>query len=138
MVDMEVVKKRLTQLSISLNKIERFQGLSLEEYLKDDIVQDVVEYNLFISINMMIDLATHIVVDNKMGAPNSLAETFVILYKANCITKENLKTYRNMVGLRNLLSHEYIDIDKKIIYDVMKNRLGDIKSFILFINKKLT
>ncbi len=137
MVDMEVIKKRLTQLSIALNKIERFQSLSLEEFLKDDMVQDVVEYNLFISINMMIDLATHIVVDNKMGAPNNLAEAFVILYKENYITEESLKIYRNMVGLRNLLAHEYINIDKKIIYDVMKNRLGDIKSFVLFINEKL-
>lgn len=62
MVDVEVIKQRLNQLSTSINKIERFKEISLEEFLKDDIIQDVVEYNLFIAINMMIDIATHIVV----------------------------------------------------------------------------
>lgn len=28
--------------------IERFKDISLEEFLKDDIIQDIVEYNLFI------------------------------------------------------------------------------------------
>ncbi|MCG4583665.1 DUF86 domain-containing protein, partial [Anaerosalibacter bizertensis] len=61
MVDVEVIKQRLNQLSTSINKIERFKEISLEGFLKDDIIQDVVEYNLFIAINMMIDIATHIV-----------------------------------------------------------------------------
>lgn len=47
MVNMDVIKKRLNQLSNSLNKMERFKNISLDEFLKDDIVQDVVEYNLF-------------------------------------------------------------------------------------------
>ena len=37
-----------------------------------------------------------------------------------------------MVGLRNILSHEYLKIDKMIIYDILKNNLVDIKKFIIF------
>ena len=39
MVDVEVIKQRLNQLSTSINKIERFKEMSLEEFLKDDIIQ---------------------------------------------------------------------------------------------------
>lgn len=46
MVNIDIVKKRLNQLSTSLNKMERFKNISLEEFLKDDIVQDVVEYKV--------------------------------------------------------------------------------------------
>ncbi len=35
MVDVEVIKQRLVQLSTYLNKIERFKDLSLEEFLND-------------------------------------------------------------------------------------------------------
>ena len=77
MVNIDVIKKRLNQLSTSLNKIERFKDISVEEFLNDDIIQDVVEYNLFIAINMMIDIATHIVVDNNMGNPETLGGAFV-------------------------------------------------------------
>lgn len=134
MVNVEVIKQRLNQLSTSLNKIERFREISLEEFLQDDIIQDVVEYNLFIAINMMIDIATHIVVDNNMGNPETLGEAFSILNKEKYLNDDEAKIYRNMVGLRNLLSHEYLKIDKKIIYDVLKNNLVDIKKFIIFIH----
>ncbi len=134
MVDVEVIKQRLNQLSNSINKIERFKEISLEEFLKDDIIQDVVEYNLFIAINMMIDIATHIVVDNNMGSPETLGEAFNILNKKKYLNDEETKVYRNMVGLRNILSHEYINIDKKIIYSILKNNLIDIKKFVIFVN----
>ena len=134
MVNIELIKQRLNQLSISLNKIERFKNISLEEFLQDDIIQDVVEYNLFIAINMMIDIATHIVVDNNIGKPETLGEAFNILNKEKYLSDNETKTYRNMVGLRNILSHEYIKIDKKIIYDILQNNLIDIKKFIIFIN----
>ena len=134
MVDVEVIKQRLNQLSTSINKIERFKEISLEEFLKDDIKQDVVEYNLFIAINMMIDIATHIVVDNNMGSPETLGEAFNILNKEKHLNDEETKVYRNMVGLRNILSHEYINIDKKIIYSILKNNLIDIKKFVIFVN----
>jgi len=134
MVDVEVIKQRLNQLSTSINKIERFKEISLEEFLKDDIIQDVVEYNLFIAINMMIDIATHIVVDNNMGSPETLGESFNILNKEKYLNDEETKVYRNMLGLRNILSHEYINIDKKIIYSILKNNLIDIKKFVIFVN----
>ncbi len=134
MVDVEVIKQRLNQLSTSINKIERFKEISLEEFLKDDIIQDVVEYNLFIAINMMIDIATHIVVDNNMGSPETLGEAFNILNKEKYLNDEETKVYRNMVGLRNILSHQYINIDKKIIYSILKNNLIDIKKFVIFVN----
>ena len=133
-VYIEVIKQRLNQLSTSINKIERFKEVSLEEFLQDDIIQDVVEYNLFIAINMMIDIATHIVIDNNIGNPETLEEAFSILNKEKYIDDDETKIYRNMVGLRNILSHEYLKIDKRIIYNVLKNNLVDIKKFIIFIN----
>jgi len=33
MVNIDVIKKRLNQLSASLNKMERFKDISLEEFL---------------------------------------------------------------------------------------------------------
>lgn len=135
MVNIDVIKKRLGQLSVSLKKIERFKDISYEEFLDDDMIQDVIEYNLFISINMMIDIATHIVVDNNMGTPETLGEAFDILNKKQYLSDERTKIYRNMVGLRNILSHEYVSIDKKIIFNILKESLIDIKRFIIFIDE---
>ncbi|QAT61489.1 DUF86 domain-containing protein [Acidilutibacter cellobiosedens] len=134
MVNIEVIKQRLNQLSASLNKIERYKNLPLEKFLKDDIAQDVVEYNLFIAINMMVDIATHIVVDNNMGNPEILGDAFEILNNKKYLEDKETKIYKNMVGLRNILSHEYLKIDKEIIYEILQYNLTDIKKFIIFVN----
>ncbi|NLM96953.1 MAG: DUF86 domain-containing protein [Halanaerobiaceae bacterium] len=134
MVNVEVIKQRLDKLSGALKKIERYKEISLEDFLQDDIIQDVVEYNLFIAINMMIDIATHIVVDNNLGSPETFGDAFSILHKEKLLGDQELKIYRSMVGLRNILAHEYLEIDKKIIYGIIKNNLNDIKKFIIFVH----
>lgn len=39
-----------------------------------------------------------------------------------------------IVGLRNVLFHEHLKMDKRIIYSVLRNNLVDIKKFIISIN----
>ncbi|WP_296865712.1 DUF86 domain-containing protein [Thermosyntropha sp.] len=120
MVKAEVIKKRLEKIYVCLVKIQKYQHLSWDEFLQNDVAQDVVEYNLFNVINMMTDIALHIVADNRLGNADSMTEAFEILYNHKYISKNDLKTYKNMIGLRNILAHEYVNLDKKIIYDVMK------------------
>ncbi len=96
----------------------------------------MVEYNLFISINMMIDIATHIVVDHNMGKPNTLSEAFDILLQERYIDETDAEIYKNMVGFRNILSHEYIKINKEIVYEILKNNVDDLRKFILFIHNE--
>jgi uncharacterized protein YutE (UPF0331/DUF86 family) len=134
MVNVKVLKKRIIQLDTSIKKIERYKDLEFEEFLKNNIVQDVIEYNLFISINMISDMAFHITVDNNMGNPETLADSFEILWKENYLSTEESNQYTKMIGMRNILAHEYLEIDKKIIYNSMKNCIDDLKRFILFVS----
>ncbi len=135
MVNINVIKQRLSQLDESIKRIEKYNHLTFDQYIKNDIAQDVTEYNLFIAINMISDMATHIVVDNNLGNPKTLGESFDILWKKNYINKKEAKKYKKMVGLRNILAHEYLDINKRIIYDSIKNKTEDLREFILFISE---
>lgn len=136
MVKSDVLRRRLEQLNISLRKLQRYKSITFEEFLEDDVIQDVVEYNLFISINMMVDIAMHIVVDEKLGSTDNMREAFEILYNEKFISKEDMINYKNMIAFRNILSHEYVKIDKEIVYNIMKNNLVDFKNFIVFVTEK--
>lgn len=70
----------------------------------------------------------------EVGNPKMLGEAFDILNSKKYLSDEDTRVYKNMVGLRNILSHEYLKIDKKMIYDILKNNLIDIKRFIIFVN----
>lgn len=43
----------------------------------------------------------------------------------------------SMVGFRNILVHAYIKIDKKLVYDVMQNKITDFKEFTKYISKPI-
>ena len=42
-----------------------------------------------------------------------------------------------MVGFRNILAHDYAEINYDIVYDVLQNKLSDIEEFIQQIKDKL-
>lgn len=51
---------------------------------------------------MIIDIVTHIVVDNNTGNPETFQEAFHILNKEKYLSDKEAKTYRKMVGLGNI------------------------------------
>ena len=42
-----------------------------------------------------------------------------------------------MAGFRNILVHEYLEIDRKRVYEAIKNDLRDFESFIRAVTKLL-
>ena len=53
----------------------------------------------------------------------------------NYISKEDADIYKKMVEMRNILAHEYLDINKRVIYDSITNNIEDLKKFIIFVSK---
>ncbi|PFH18747.1 hypothetical protein [Caldicellulosiruptor bescii] len=47
MVKKELVSEKIDRIWFSLNRLKRFQNINLEEFKKDQDVQDIVIYNLF-------------------------------------------------------------------------------------------
>ena len=90
---------------------------------------------LFIGINIIIDIAIHIVTDNNLGKPDTFRDAFTILEKEKFLSSDEANIYRSMVGLRNILAHEYLKVNKEMIYEVLQNRVVDMQKFIIFVNE---
>lgn len=136
MVRHDVLTRRLAQMRQSLDKIKRYRTLSYEEYLRHDTARDVVEYNLFICLNMMIDIVNHIVTDEQLGAVDFLSDGFAVLQEHGIITAEQYRKYVQMIGFRNVLAHEYINVDSRIVYNVLQHGLADIEEFMALVEEK--
>ncbi len=54
-------------------------------------------------------------------------EVFEILERHGVISKELPSRVRGMAGFRNLLVHEYAEIDHGQVFDVLKANLGDLQ-----------
>lgn len=127
MVDKNVITSRIEQIERHSYKISPYKTLSYEEFVQDPIAQDVVEYNLFQITNHVIDIIQHIVVDEDYGLPQSSYEAAQILLEKGILEENNLQLLKKMIGFRNVVGHDYISINKQIVYSILTEGMDDIE-----------
>jgi len=136
MVNPDVILKRIEQIEKHLQRVHFFGTLSYEAFLDNSVAQDVVEYNLFQMVNHLIDIFQHTVVDEEYGFPETAYEAAEILFKKGILSPEDVKNFKQMVGFRNVVGHDYIDIDKEVVYEILTHGEKDIRALLTRIVSK--
>ena len=101
-------------------------GLPFE---KDHLKQDAIAANLQRAAEQAIDLANHVIRKGKLGLPKESKESFEILATAKVIPQELADKLKGMVGFRNIMVHQYQEMDIKIMIDVIEHHLDDLIVF---------
>jgi len=102
--------------------------------LKSKDVRDYFVYNTlamecFQAVNTLIDIAQYIVMKKRLGFPSTYRELFEILEEAGYISEEELKAFKRLVFLRNLIAHEYYRISENELLE-MANLLEKCSDFV--------
>lgn len=101
----------------------------LEEVRKNKRLEWEIRYGLFESIQIIIDIACKLSSEYNLGSPKNYKECIELLEKYHYIDKNISKKIIGMVGLRNLLIHEYATIDSQKLYNFLVH-LDDFTDFI--------
>jgi len=137
-----MINDKLKRLEENLRILTKIK----EEYTIEDIIADKVDewglrYGLFESLQIVIDLACSCVAEKNLGVPNNYSECITILITNKYLENELGEKILRMVGLRNLLVHEYgmpvpqnAGIDIKKLYEYLSH-IQDIKDFAHAISK---
>jgi uncharacterized protein YutE (UPF0331/DUF86 family) len=128
MVKPEVIRKRFNKLDEYLNILKKLQRYTRSEFLSDPEHYGSTERFLHLSIELLTDVGNHIIAEEELGMVNWYSDIPDILNSKNIINIELKEIWIKMIGFRNTLIHEYIDIDLEIVYDVLQNGLDDLES----------
>jgi uncharacterized protein YutE (UPF0331/DUF86 family) len=126
--DAELVAKKLAEVETYVRELRTLARL--DRLLTDLKEQRFVCHTLQLAVQAVLDVASHIVSDERLGEPANLRELFVLLAQAGWIERELVPSLQKMAGFRNLLVHEYGRIDLGIVRDVVENRLEDLEAFV--------
>ncbi len=96
-----------------------------------------VEHTLQIAIQAALDVASHVVSDERLGEPQTNRGLFDLLEKRGRIDGALADNLRAMAGFRNVLVHGYQDVDLAIVEDVLSNHLDDLLGFVRSIRSML-
>lgn len=102
---------------------------SEEEFLESKIHQYSVSMLMMNIINLCVDVGNEIITLKQLGYPESYRDVFTLLEKNKIVNKAITNKMKNLVGLRNLLAHEYGEIDFELLYE-HANDPALIESFI--------
>jgi uncharacterized protein YutE (UPF0331/DUF86 family) len=137
MVNKEVIHKRLTKLETYLNFLYESKRYSFDDFMADPERYGSVERFLHLAIEALNDIGNHIIADDALGMIESYRDIPTILAENGIIKQAQRESWIMMIGFRNTLVHEYIDIDRKIVYQVLQDNLGDIQALIQEFSKLL-
>ena len=133
MTDPELVAKKLAFIETCVREL---RDLARPEHIDHDVRERrFVEHTLQLAIQAALDVASHIVSDDRLGEPRTNHELFRLLADAGWLNAELERTLRAAVGLRNVLVHGYTSVDVGIVKDVLEHRLDDLLSFVAAIRQ---
>jgi len=126
---MELTEK-LKHLEENIQTLKEIKStVSLNDLKLNKRYEWEVRYGLFESIQIVIDISCKISAYYNLGNPKSYKECVELLLKHKYLSKEISIKVISMVGLRNLLVHEYIQIDDEKLYKFLEY----LDDFILFV-----
>lgn len=127
-VDTEVIDARLRELSRRLRRVAARKPASIKALAADEDLQDILTRNLELAIQSCIDIAFHL-----CGAhgtvPITAVDAFAELTKLELIERGLAQRLQRAAGLRNVLVHEYTEIDWKIVMRVIRTDTRDLAAF---------
>ena len=127
-IDAEVVDARLRELSRRLRRIEAKRPASARRLAGDEDLQDILARNLSLAIQTCIDIAFHLCAADGV-VPATSGEAFAQLARRGRISRPLAQRLQRAAGFRNVLVHEYTEIDWKIVLEVVRTGTRDLAAF---------
>ena len=129
MID-DIILGKKERIDECVRRIRTYMADSSDrDFFDDSLRLDAVEFNILRIIELCIDLANHVVRVRKLGIPKESRASFSMLAREGLMPKELSKLLEGMVGFRNVLIHDYRELDIEVMKDVIEHRLDDLVVF---------
>lgn len=128
MTDPDLVAKKLALIETCCRELRELARI---ERIRNDVRERrFVEHTLQLAIQAALDVASHIVSDERLGEPETNRALFALLEAAGWIAPPLSSALQRMTGFRNVLVHGYADVDLGIVEQAARDGLGDLERFV--------
>lgn len=123
-----VVQRKLALLNTQVLKLEEsLKEVSFSEFEESWVLRSMAERALQVAVEILMDIAERILAAEKAGPVATAAEAMESLVRLGVL--RSAKPYVEMTRFRNLIVHQYEEIDPVILFDLATKRLGDFRTF---------
>lgn len=127
-VDRTVVRRHLLALDAALATLERHRNLPATELAADREKLWIVERGLQLCAQNALDAATHLAASAGRDVPD-YASAIDRLAELGILPHDFAERFRGIGGFRNVLVHGYLEVDLRIVAEMLATRLDDFRDF---------
>jgi uncharacterized protein YutE (UPF0331/DUF86 family) len=122
----EVISRKITRMLTYMEDLIPYRELSYDAFLADHYkVERLVE----LLVMAASDIAFHLLANANEPPPVSYRSAFLRLGELEIIDAETSSSLALGAGLRNILVHDYEDIDYKLLHNSIPTIIRDIHRF---------
>lgn len=119
-LDVNVVLVRLNKIEDYITRLEKYENLTIDEYLNSQDIQMITERIIQIITEAALDINKYIlscngILETKNNWTNK--EYFIMAAQQQIITEDLAIELAKAAGMRNVLVHLYLDIDSRQIFE---------------------
>lgn len=136
MIDKNLILAKAGRVDDYLRRIREKRSVTVDEFLRNLDRQESILFNLQMAIQGCIDIAAHIISDEELGVAGSTNEMFYILQENGYLPPELTEKLVAAVGFRNLIVHEYGNVDLKKVFNIACENIEDLDLYLKAILEK--
>ena len=136
MVDRDLVRKKLAFIESCAHEL---RTIARPERIETDVREErFIAHTLLLAIQAALDIASHVVSDERLGEPRTNRGLFELLEQANWVDASLATHLRAMAGFRNVVVHGYDVVDPAIMRDIVQHRLDDLIAYVATIRSSMS
>lgn len=128
MIRPEIIRRRLEKLDEYLAILRQLQRYSYDEFAANPERYGSAERFLQLAIESLNDLGNHVIAESGLGTVEWYSDIPSRLCEAGVISTEMRDVWIRMIGFRNILVHDYLKIDRSIVFRVLQENLNDLEA----------
>lgn len=116
--------------------LNRLAARSDSELRSDFAVMGGLQHYLLLTVEVVLDLGSHVISSEGFEPPRSYADIFRVLREEGLLTREPAERLMAMARFRNVLVHLYAEVDEERVLKIFRGSLGDLDAFVDMLRRR--
>ena len=129
-MERQVITTRVELLLKYIDRIEEFEPVSFDEYFNSFDLQLIAERLIQLIVESASDINTYLLVQLHQTTPATYIESFIKAGSKGIISKKLAAELAKSAGMRNILVHQYKDIDHEIVFAAIPEAVEQYQFYI--------
>ncbi len=128
-MDQVIFAQKLESLRRCIRRVEEKTPADVDQLIQDPDIQDILVLNLTRTVQLCVDIGSHVISETEESAPATMGDVFSTLERLKVITPSVCGSMKKAVGFRNVAVHNYDVINWEIVFAICQTFLVDFRQF---------